>query len=665
MSLSSVCTPKSLSPGLRFRTILEMSVNMFTIKQIISISCFGVWVLLSTACHTAPDSKTQPSGVTAAATTQFSEANGVIPLEERSRRKWDNALVADLDQDGHLDLLLTEHSRRAMVFWNNSGTFSEPQTVIQGDTHGVAAGDYDQDGRMDLIIYHGGGGGTNPRNPVAFQVNRDRSIEGGEEFSHFERSRGRATKLFDADNDGSLDLVLSAFPLGPQKEGANQLFRNAGNGQFQFVTKLPQAKWMGFRTLVTDFNNDGDFDLIFYGGADLVAARGDKGLAFTNVSQEVLGALADTSFVSSIAEIDFDNDGDFDLLLTRANHPFEEETYFDSENSRFAYYVFAAFVNDVEYQYDLKIEGDFRMENLQMAYPDFDVMVGASKRKLEFKVDRHGGKDFVLKPEAAEGWPSDISDNGLNIGHLGDGVWRIGGETKSSTAGVVHNVKSSPPTTPQKELRARLFENRNGVFVDATKQMGISVPEQTASAAVGDFNNDGWSDLFIVREGNPAMQNEQIVYLNQGGKSFVRAKNQGIVSRELGATGGGAEAFDYDEDGDLDLIYSNERGRWHLFTNNGLPAGQHNFVVVYVGWSPSRKATAQGAILTIQAGGNIYKRVVGATSAAFSHSANTHLHVGLGNCDKVDKATVHWTNGETEDIRIDAVNQTVVAGHVK
>ena len=42
---------------------------------------------------------------------------------------------------------------------------------------------------------------------------------------------------------------------------------------------------------------------------------------------EVLGDLADTSYVSSTAEIDFDNDGDFDLFVTRADHPFELKTF--------------------------------------------------------------------------------------------------------------------------------------------------------------------------------------------------------------------------------------------------------------------------------------------------------------------------------------------------
>ena len=45
-------------------------------------------------------------------------------------------------------------------------------------------------------------------------------------------------------------------------------------------------------------------------------------------------------------------------------------------------------------------------------------------------------------------------------------------------------------------MPAKLLENRNGVFIDVTKEMGISIPEQTSGATVGDFNNDGFLDIF-------------------------------------------------------------------------------------------------------------------------------------------------------------------------
>ncbi|MGJ8653469.1 MAG: CRTAC1 family protein [Opitutaceae bacterium] len=604
----------------------------------------------------------------------FTEAShDVIPLESRSRRKWDNALVADLDRDGNVDLVLTEHGQAANIYWNEGGVFSKPQKLVGGDTHGVAAGDIDKDGRMDVIVYPGGGGGTKPSNPVFYTVNKDRTVEGGDEYTDFERSRGRAAKLIDADNDGSLELALSAFPLKTKiqkEEGANFLYDNTSDLEFEFASRLPHAMWMGFRMLVTDFNNDGDTDLIFYGGKDMVAAQGGEGLAFSNVSNSVLKQLRKTTFVSSLTEIDYDNDGDFDLFVTRADHPFSKRVDYDAETQTFAYYTFAAFVKDVEFYYDLKVDGDFRMTNLQMAYPNFDVFVGAGTKQLEFDVGHHGGREITLSPGDAMGWPEEVTKNGLNIGYLGEGVWRIGGKTKSATSGVVLGVIEEPVVKdediePRKQLPAKLFENRDGLFVEVSKPMGISINEQTGSAVAADFNNDGWVDLFVVPHGDPTMATEQILYLNQQGESFVKVADHGIVAKELGASGASAEAFDYDQDGDLDIIYSTERGRWHLLTNNLIKRDGANYIVVNVGSSPSGKSTSNGAILTVKVGDKFYKRVVGASSAPFSHSLDDYLHIGLGSEDQIDSAVVRWSNGETQEVVIGKLNQIVSAGKLK
>lgn len=591
---------------------------------------------------------------------RFDKADDAITFEDRSRRKWDSAVIADLDQNGWQDMVITEHGQKARIYWNDNGQFSEtPQDLIHGDTHGVAVGDYDQDGRIDMIVSRGGGDGSNPRNPVWFHVNKDRTIEGGDEFEHFEHSRGRAAKLVDTDNNGVLDLVLTAFPLKSQTDGADILYTNDGNGEFTQASRFPKSQWMGFRILTTDFDNDGITDVILYGGKDMVAARGGDDHEFTDATEEVLGELRWTNFVMSLAEIDYDNDGDFDLFVTRADHPFEEETHYCEDENRYAFFFRRAKFN-VE---GLEVDGDLKVENLQMAYPHFDVFAGKEKRPITFEVDRHGHKDFTLKAQESEGFPEDWSDPGLYLGHTGEGKWRIAGETRAGTSAVIHNVMNKPDVFTDEELPARLFENRDGKFVDVTEQLGIDIAEQTTSAAVGDFNNDGWADIFVVRYGNPAQAQQQMIYLNQKGKSFTLADGHGVVSEELGSTGGGAEVFDFDLDGDLDLIYNNEKGRWYLYENHLETGAGRHYLTADIGWSPDKKATPQGATLTVVVGDQTYKRVVGTTPAAFSHPLNTHLHVGLGSADRVDQATVTWTNGEQQSLEIEGVDRVVRFGN--
>ncbi len=583
--------------------------------------------------------------------TTFIELTDVIPFEQRARRKWDNAVIADLDQDGLQDLIIVEHGHRVRVFWNLDGSFSEPQDIATGDLHGIAVADIDGDSRLDVLIAQGGGDGANPRRPLRFHVTPGRAFEDGAALDHFEPGRGRALRFLDTDGNGTSDLLETGFPLATQERGANHLYDNTG-GRFEFVTHLPQAQWMGYRAQVTDFNNDYDPDILFFGGADMVAVAGGEGNAFSESTDHVLGSLANTSHVSSITEIDFDNDGDFDLFLTRAEPQFDLETYFDEHDRRFAFLVFRD-----SFQFDIEVEGFLGVENLQVTYPHYDIFAGSNKRKLEFGTDRHGGKDFELMPQDAKGWPAGPTEGGLHIGYLGDGKWRIGGQAHSRTAAVLGNVVSAPAVEPQVDLPARLFENRGGNFVDVTADAGISIKEQTTSAATGDFDNNGWSDLVVLRYGDMATSSEHIVYLNQGEGRFVLDGNHGIASRRVGTTGGSVEPFDYDLDGALDLIYSNERGEWHLLGNNVSAPG--NYTIVNVGASPNGEATALGAVLTVEACDNTYKRRVGSTSAAYSQGMNTNLHVGLGACDTIDEATLRWTNGEVREVEIRSVNTRV------
>lgn len=613
---------------------------MFKIKILLAI--FSCFLLFGCAVAQTSDTKTELS---------FSEYLDIIPLEQRNRRKFDNAVIADLDQDGYLDLLLTEHSRRVEVFWNDNGKFQLGKPFIFGDTHGIAIADYNRDGLIDVLVQPGGGDGKNPRKLRAYSINKDRIISKENEFKHFEASRGRAVKFFDANNDSELDLILSAFPPNKKLDRAHFLYTRDASQDFVFNNILPYADRFNMRTTITDFNNDNIKDFLFYGGSKVIAVQGNEDFGFTDVTNEVLGELANTNLTNSISEIDFDNDGDFDLFLTRSKHPFDSENDYNEADKTFYFLD-----RRKSFEHDsINIKGDFKIENLQMAYPHFDVFIGAKKQLFERKDDKHGHHDLVITKEQGNGWPKDTSKKGLYIGYLGNNYWRIGGFTNAPTTGVIHNVVQKPQTIKLKELPAKLLENQDGKFVDVSTKYNINITEQTTSSAVGDFNNDGWQDIFVVRYGHSASKIEQFMLLNKEGKTFERFEGHGIIRNELGATGMGAEAFDYDKDSDLDIIYANERGQWHLFTNN--LKSSNNFVVVNVGKSPSGKAMPIGAVLTIKSDGKTYKRVVGTTSASYSQGRDTYLHIGLGNSKTIEEAVVTWSNGESLELNISETNK--------
>jgi hypothetical protein len=97
----------------------------------------------------------------------------------------------------------------------------------------------------------------------------------------------------------------------------------------------------------------------------------------------------------------------------------------------------------------------------------------------------------------------------------------------------------------------RLYRNnRNGTFTDVTRQAGLEVPMYGMGVAVGDYNNDGFPDIYITCVGQSRL------FRNTGKGTFVDATSKaGLGSR----TGFSSSAlwFDYDRDGLLDLFVCN------------------------------------------------------------------------------------------------------------
>lgn len=588
-------------------------------------------------------SSTKHSETTAA--SLFSKTQGVIPFDNNLRRKWGSAVIADVDQNGWEDVITTQHGANALIYWNEGGTFSEPVVLIKGDTHGLGVSDFNGDGKINIVVAQGGGNGGNPRRPAYFSVSKNRVIEKLGTFDHFLPSRGRAIKFFDANNDAKLDLFVTGYaPKLVKSLTTNQLYLNSEN-EFSSPTTLTIPKdALSVKALTTDINNDGVTDVITFGGKDMTLSLGNGDGSYQDATAKVLGKLAKVSYVNNITEIDYDNDGDFDLFLNRSKYQFEEEAYYDPINKNLAFFAF-----NNKFMFDnISIEGDnLIIENIQETWATYNIQLGEKRTVIETeKKEHYTGGTLTIKPEQAQGWPEGKKLQGMHIGYLGDGKWRIGGYVKSRLSGVITNVTSIPKEIKRELLPARLLENRNGIFVDVTEAMKIAIPEQTTSAAAGDFNNDGFVDLAISPYGNMALPVEHYVLINNKGRGFSKHIDSGLTSENIGATGVGVTTFDYDHDGRLDIIFGNERGRWYFAENQlkGSNIGNHLTVVV----EPSKNSHAQpvGARVILKACGKQQTKVVGSSGDGFHHMLKNRIHFGLGSCHNAEKVQITWPNGE-------------------
>jgi hypothetical protein len=112
-----------------------------------------------------------------------------------------------------------------------------------------------------------------------------------------------------------------------------------------------------------------------------------------------------------------------------------------------------------------------------------------------------------------------------------------------------------------------LRNNGNGTFDDVTERAGILSFHPTQTGAWGDFDNDGWLDLFIGNESKGSDKNPCELYRNNGDGTFTNVAAQYGLA-DLGYVKGVAWG-DYDNDGRLDLYVSRLGSHNLLFRNTG------------------------------------------------------------------------------------------------
>jgi hypothetical protein len=505
-----------------------------------------------------------------------------------------------------------------------------------------------------------------------------RALNGASPDKYLAETMGSGAVFFDADGDGWVDLFLvdggSVADPAVAAKARHRLFRNLRNGTFADITAksgiAPVAYGMG--ACAGDVDGDGRPDLYVTGYGANALSRNDGNGVFADVTRDAgVGAAL---WGTSCAFLDVDRDGDLDLFV--ANYLDAART-----NNRFC--------------------GDPQRKLRVYCHP-------LNYKGLPSVLYRNNGKGVFTDISAAAGLIAHVGNGlGVAVGDYDDDglpdvfvandavpnfLFHNEGGGRFTEVGLTAGVAVARDGKPRAGMGTEfadyngdgrldlvvtnhefethsLFRNEGGgLFTDTTVDSGLgpaTLPFVGFGTAFFDFDNSGSVDLAIVnghvidntaafRPGSTHAQ-RKLLFRNLNGRRLQevgREAGPGFAPPGVGRT---LITGDIDNDGDLDLLITNNGGAPELLRN--ATAGGNAIMLRLMGATANRDAL--GARVSVTAGGRTQVREVKSGSSYLGQN-DLRVHVGLGSATSVDRVDIRWPDGRAERIDQPAVNRILM-----
>ncbi len=497
---------------------------------------------------------------------------------------------------------------------------------------------------------------------------------------------GSGAAFFDYDNDADQDLLLvnsSWFPGHEQDTTPTlALYRNDGSGQFTDVTRQAglAIDCYGMGVAAGDFDADGWVDLYITALGENYLLRNGQG-NFVDVTNASGTAGKASDWSTAAAFLDYDNDGDLDLFVG----------------------------NYVQWSRDIDLEIDFRLTGLGRAIGAPNHFFGTTNRLYRNEGDGRfsevsqasgiividpnnhapAGKALAVAPVDydRDGWldlfvANDTTRNFL-YHNLGGGRF----EEIGMLEGIAFDRNGK--ATGAMGIDAAYFRNDDDIgigignfanemsslyvtsagqppFVDEAILEGFG-PASRLALTFGlfffDYDLDGRLDLFqanghleadinLVQSSQRYAQPAQLFW-NCGSACrgrFVPVADIGDLATPM--VGRGAAYADIDNDGDLDIVVT-QNGRRAVLFRNEQSLGHHWLRVRLAGNGPNRNAI--GALVELSVDGVTRRQVVMPTRSYLSQT-ELPLTFGLGASSTVDELHITWPDGQRQSVEVPRVD---------
>ncbi len=490
---------------------------------------------------------------------------------------------------------------------------------------------------------------------------------------------GSGCGWIDYDQDGLLDLYLVNGAATPAYKPApplrSALYRNNGDGTFSDVTEkagVGAEGLFGMGIAVGDYDNDGFPDLFLCGYGHCILYHNNRDGTFTDVTAHS-GVANSGRWASSAAWFDYDNDGRLDLVIANYVDWSPERNFYcgDRGPGMRSYCHPDDFNGQPPTLYHNNGDGTFTDVSKSSGV---GLKAGNGLGVVTFDYDNDGWQDIFI---ANDHMPNFLFHNNRDgtfseVGYLagvavsGDGQFEAGmGCDAADTTGT---GRMDLIVTHLDMQLARFYQNLgDGLFEDATFRTKIGYATFHMSGfgtRFLDFDNDGRTDLFMANghvldnieryHADTKYAEPKLMFRNNGRGIFENVSDQVGSDFVLPRVSRGAAIGDFDNDGDLDILISNNGQAPQLLRNDGSNAN-HWLEIFLIGTKSNRDGV--GARVKLTAGDLVlYDQRKGGVS--YQSAQDPRLHFGLGTRTKIDSIEINWPSGmitKLKQVRCDQI----------
>jgi len=474
-------------------------------------------------------------------------------------------------------------------------------------------------------------------------------VAGDADVDTFNHCGGVAVEDFDG--DGLLDIVTSTFDLA----GPMHAYRGLGGLRFEDNSRrsLLDDQLGGLNCIAVDYDNDGDPDVLVLRGAWLFddgrirnsLLRNDEG-RFTDVTSDV-GLAFPTAPTQAACWGDFDDDGRLDLYIGNESRLDRGETSFPSQlfvadaDGRFSDRAPELGVTNDRYAKGVAA-GDYDNDG------DLDLYVSNVGENRLYRNDDGAGFTDV----SAELGVQDPDGRSFacwffdvqNDGWLDLFVGAFDAQ--------LADVAADALGLPHGASAPRLYRNDGGQFTDVATDMGLDHAWLPMGANFGDLDHDGFLDIYLAT-GDPGYQTltPNVMLRNDGGARFLDVTTAGGFGHVQ--KGHGVAFADLDEDGDQDIynqlggFYPGDAYRNALFEN---PGNDHHVLYVRLEGSTSNRPGYGARVRVVVEDADGARREIHRAMGSVSSFGGSpaRLEIGLGDAVALISLQVRWPTSGLE-----------------